>query len=118
MSDIRHLLKTTRNCWESSTKNGARHLEVNGKHILWKHLVDVYEKSPTESGLYIGNKLKLEHVKLHPYSRMNVRLAAQVLSKSVADLFKTFRTVEVENTSIFDDTTETEKFLSDLQQII
>jgi hypothetical protein len=28
MSDICHLMKTTRNCWEKSSKNGTRHLEV------------------------------------------------------------------------------------------
>ena len=31
-----------------------------------------------DSGLYIGNKLACEHVYLTSYSRMNVRLAAQV----------------------------------------
>jgi hypothetical protein len=112
MSDICNLIKTIRNCWENSCKNGTRHLEINGKHILWKHLIDVYERSRSESGLYIGKKLKLEHVKLTSYSRMNVRLAAQVLSKSVADLLKTFRELSTDNqsTSIFDDTTETERF--------
>jgi hypothetical protein len=78
MSDICNLIKTIRNCWENSCKNGTRHLEINGKHILWKHLIDVYERSRSESGLYIGKKLKLEHVKLTSYSRMNVCLAAQV----------------------------------------
>ena len=28
MSDICHLMKTTRNCWEDSSKNGTRRLEV------------------------------------------------------------------------------------------
>jgi hypothetical protein len=109
MSDVCHLLKTTRNCWEHSSKNGTRHLEVNGYHILWSHLISLYEKSQAESGLYIGKKLKLEHVKLNPFSRMNVRLAAQVLSKSVADLFKVFRECE-EPVNVYADTTETERF--------
>uniref|UniRef100_A0A1X7TZ77 Uncharacterized protein n=2 Tax=Amphimedon queenslandica TaxID=400682 RepID=A0A1X7TZ77_AMPQE len=111
MSDICHLIKTTRNCWENSSKKATRHLQINGRHILWKHLIDLYEWSREGSGLYVGNKLKLEHVKLTSYSRMNVGLAAQVLSKSVADMFKTLRkSKEKQDTSIYDDTTETEKF--------
>jgi hypothetical protein len=38
----------------------------------------LYEKTQCDSGLYIGKKLKLDHLKLNSYSRMNVRLAAQV----------------------------------------
>jgi hypothetical protein len=34
MSDVCHLLKTTRNCWESSKKNGTRHLEVYSRSII------------------------------------------------------------------------------------
>jgi hypothetical protein len=33
MSDICHLIKTTRNCWESSSKNGARHLQVYAHNL-------------------------------------------------------------------------------------
>jgi hypothetical protein len=63
---------------------------VNGKQILWSHLIHVYEKCQMESGLYIGHKLKLDHVKLNSYTRMNVRLAVQVLSESVTDLLNFF----------------------------
>ena len=52
--------------------------KVNECDIKWHHLVSLYEKTQCDSGLYIGNKLKLEHLKLTSYSRMNVRLAAQV----------------------------------------
>uniref|UniRef100_A0A1X7TG45 Uncharacterized protein n=1 Tax=Amphimedon queenslandica TaxID=400682 RepID=A0A1X7TG45_AMPQE len=110
MSDICHLIKTTRNCWENSSKNGTRHLEINGKHILWSHVIDLYNWSREESGLYIGKQLKMEHVKLTSYSRMNVRLAAQVLSKSVADLFKVHRDMIGEPQSVYKDTSETEHF--------
>ena len=93
------------------------------------HLVNLYQKTREESGLYIGKKLKLEHIKLNSYSRMNVRLAAQVcicastkrkiwlihvqvLSKSVADSFKACRELEIScaSQSIYSDTTETERF--------
>ena len=50
-------------------------LQVNGQEIKWYHLVKRYEKNNNEqcdSGLYIGNKLKVDHLKLTSYSRMNV----------------------------------------------
>ena len=45
---------------------------------MWSHLITLYEKTREDSGLYIGHKLKQEHIRLTSYSRMNVRLAAQV----------------------------------------
>ena len=47
---------------------------------MWYHLVKLYERTQSETGLYIGKRLKLEHLKLTSYSKMNVRLAAQVLA--------------------------------------
>ena len=44
---------------------------------MWYHLVKLYERTQSE---YIGKRLKLEHLKLTSYSKMNVRLAAQVLA--------------------------------------
>jgi len=41
-------------------------------------MVELAEKITAESGLYIGKKLTREHIVLISYSRMNVRLAAQV----------------------------------------
>lgn len=88
-------------------------------------MCDLLDASQTSSGLYIGRNLKYEHTKLTSYSRMNVRLAAQVhihnygtirkvhlshaqvLSKSVADTFSSLRTTSA---SLVDDTTETERF--------
>ena len=103
--------------------------QVEGHEIKWYHLIMLYEKTQCKSGLYIGNKLKLDHMKLNSYSRMNVRLAAQVgglllmwtlhalsvlcviqvLSKSVADAFSTVRALEPEN-QLWRETVETEKF--------
>ena len=40
--------------------------------------MELCEKTITNSGLYIRNKLTREHLNLTSYSRMNVRLAAQV----------------------------------------
>ena len=85
--------------------------------------MELNEKAVDKSGLYIvGGHLKREHLNLTSYSRMNVRLAAQVctyvwssyliamhfqvLSKTVAEGFKTMRELKLTTT----DTVETEKF--------
>ena len=49
-----------------------------GKFISWDHLVQVYNKSLTTTGLTFLKKLKREHLFLNSYSRMRVHLAAQV----------------------------------------
>ena len=108
ISDVPHLVKTVRNCWSNSFGHSrTRELEVrsyscthsrnnnnwhyiiqiNGQHISWQHLVDLYHRhrgngmAPT-SGVAIIHKIKLEHIKLTSYSKMRVDLAAQV-SKSM-----------------------------------
>ena len=42
-------------------------MQINGKHILWAHLHQLYDKRQAESGLYIGNKLRHEHLSLTLY---------------------------------------------------
>lgn len=88
-------------------------------------MVELCEKTVTDSGLYIGNKLTCEHLNLTSYSHMNVHLAAQVciyvcvlwslwysiiyeqvLSTLVAIGFKTLRDLKQST----QDTTETEIF--------
>ena len=45
---------------------------------MWSHLDNLYRKSQTKSGLYIGKKLTRDHIHLTSYSRMRVDLAAEV----------------------------------------
>ena len=52
-------------------------MQNNGGEIKWAHLIELAEKATSNTGLYI-NKLTREHLILTSYSRMNVRLAAQV----------------------------------------
>ena len=58
--------------------------QKNGKHILWSHVLNLYEKvthtAVASNGLSLSllPKLKNEHVSLTSYSRMRVDLAAQV----------------------------------------
>ena len=53
-------------------------LQKDGKHISWSHLVKIYERNQTASGLVFNKTLRREHVYLNSYSRMRVNLAAQV----------------------------------------
>jgi hypothetical protein len=53
-------------------------LQINGQHILWDYLRELYNKTQLDSGLYICRQLKFEHINLTSYSKMKVNLAAQV----------------------------------------
>jgi hypothetical protein len=102
ISDVLHLVKTTRNCWNSSKFGGVRCLWKNGKNILWDHLVTLYNEIQADSGLYIGRRLTSEHIHLTSFSKMKVNLAAQVLSSSVSAAFQMLdNAAEYEETSKF-----------------
>ena len=61
-------------------------LEWNfGKDILWSHISRItYDES--NKGLKLITKITDEHVRLTAYSKMNVSLATQVLSKRVSNI--------------------------------
>lgn len=107
ISDPPHLVKTIRNCLSHSYGPGStREMQVNGRSIKWSHIQELCDKKVTtsvaSSGLSLLPKLKREHVYLTSFSRMRVDLAAQVLSKSVADAFQYYGNLE---------TAETERFI-------
>ena len=52
-------------------------------YIIWNHIADIFYED-RECGLHILPKLSYEHIKLTPYSIMNVKVAAQVLSSTVS----------------------------------
>ncbi|XP_057290356.1 uncharacterized protein LOC130613056 [Hydractinia symbiolongicarpus] len=90
ISDVPHLIKTTRNCFENSHgNNNTRNLFLDHMDISWNHLVNVYEWDLNLHGAAPGlrklYKLKEDHIKLTPRLRMQVKLATQVLSKTTAD---------------------------------
>lgn len=96
-SDVPHLLKTTRNCFENSKwNNNTRNMHIDSQDITWRHIVNVYEEDlgvqsrkkdvivkTSAPGLRRLHKITEEHVKLTSRSRMTVKLAAQVLSKTM-----------------------------------
>jgi hypothetical protein len=84
ISDVPHLLKTARNCFSNSNSHRNTRSMWRGKLLSWMHVVDLYRHFCT--GLYrLCPKLTQEHIQLTSFSVMNVRLAAQVFSSTVAN---------------------------------
>ncbi|GBO03047.1 DNA transposase THAP9 [Araneus ventricosus] len=76
--DACHMLKLVRNCLASK---GSLH---DWKNLVnWKYITEL-EKLQREEGLHAATKLRLRHVQWYR-EKMKVKLAAQVLSRSVAD---------------------------------
>lgn len=77
--DPAHMLKLIRNAWNNRVviKNSK------GEKINWEYITKLYELEQKE-GLRLGTKLTKRHIHFHN-EIMNVRLAAQTLSNSVAD---------------------------------
>ena len=89
ISDVPHLMKTTRNCFSNShAHSNTRNLVIKGTEVSWQHIVRLHSSDVAANGAVPGlyqTKLRTEHVYLAPRSRMTVSLAVQVLSKSVYD---------------------------------
>ena len=101
ISDPPHLIKTARNCLSNSGAGRCtRHMWNNFKFILWSHITDLFYED-RECGLQLLPKLTNEHVKLTPYSVMNVKLAAQVLSSSVSKFLENFGPADATGTAEF-----------------
>lgn len=84
-SDVPHLIKTVRNNLYHSGPGKSRLLWYNGKELLWSHVRRIYEEDKTQQ-LTRKHKLTNDHINLTSHSMMNVKLAAQVLSKSVGSI--------------------------------
>ena len=95
-------MKTARNCmYLSGIGSGKTRLMWNdGKEIIWDHMVKVVENDG-KKGLNLITKLGEEHIRLNPYSKMNVSLATQVLSESIAKYFYTYHELECHGTAYF-----------------
>ena len=83
-ADSPHLMKTARNClYSSGSGSCSRYMWNDGKYVLFRHIADLFY-SDQEFSLHTLPKLTLDHIILTSYSKMKVKLATQVLSKSVA----------------------------------
>ncbi|XP_072027683.1 uncharacterized protein [Amphiura filiformis] len=85
MNDPPHLIKCVRNAWASK----KRMLWNNG-NISWKMVEDLYYNDVEAGGLYLNKKLSYEHIDLTSYSKMKVGLAAEVISRTVANALSVF----------------------------
>ena len=93
-------MKTIRICMYHSG-SGARKTRLmwnDGREIVWIHLVRAVEDDG-DKGLKLIIKLNVEHIRLNPYSKMNVRLATQVLSDSVGKHLYTYHGPECHGTA-------------------
>ena len=99
--DQPHVLKTARNNLSNSGDNkNTRLLWNNDCFLLWSHITKLFYDD-LQCGLHYLPKLTQDHVKLTPYSVMNVRLAAQVLSSSVSNVLREYGPPEAKETARF-----------------
>ena len=88
ISDAPHLIKTSRNCLANSGSGRCtRYMYNDGAFIIWNHIAEIFYED-RNCGLHLFQKLTYEHIKLTPYSIMNVKLAAQTLSSSVSKVIR------------------------------
>jgi len=100
-SDIPHLLKTLRNnLLHSGSEGHTRFMFKDGGHILWKHIKDYYMEDSLSCYRHL-NKITPDHIFLTSYSKMNVKLAAQLLSSKVATTLKEYGDDETQETAVF-----------------
>ena len=83
-ADSPHLMKTARNClYNSGSGSCSRLMRNDGNYLLFRDIANVFY-SDQELALHSVPKLTLDHVVLTSCSKMKVKLASQVSSKSVA----------------------------------
>jgi len=74
-----HMFKLIRN----SFGDLGKFFDANGNAIEWEFIKTLHQLQEKE-GLHLGNKLRAAHIDYHK-KQMNVKLAVQLLSDSVAD---------------------------------
>jgi hypothetical protein len=83
-ADSPHLMKTARNClYNSGYGSRSRLMWNDGQYLQFQHVADLFY-SDQDFSLHTLPKLTLDHITLTSFSKMKVKLAVQVLSKSVA----------------------------------
>ena len=67
-------------------------------NLLWSQISPLYYEN-LDLGLKLVPKLKYEHINLNPYSVMNLRLAAQILSETIGKVLSVTGSAEVAATA-------------------
>ena len=100
-ADSPHLMKTARNClYNSGSGSCSRHMWNDRNYLLFRHIANLFY-GDQELALHSLPKLTLDHILLTSYSKMKVKLATQVLSKSVATALEESGVEEVLGTAKF-----------------
>ena len=100
-ADAPHLMKTVRNCLHNSGgPRATRYMWKDGLFILMRHVSSMYYEN-VEYDLQLFPKLTNDHFCLTSYSVMNVRLAVQILSASVANVLQEYGPPEAAETAKF-----------------
>ena len=100
-ADSPHLMKTARNClYNSGSGSRSRLMWSNGQYLMFRHIADLFY-SDQEFALHTLPKLTLDHIVLTSFSKMKVKLAVQVLSKSVAIALRETAKEDVTGTAEF-----------------
>ena len=100
-ADVPHLIKTARNClYNSGSGSCSRFMWNNGQHLLFRHIADMYYHDQ-EFALHRLPKLTLDHVVLTSFSKMKVKLAVQVLSRTVSRCLLECKDPSVVGTAMF-----------------
>ena len=101
ISDGPHLQKTARNCLANSLAGKCtRSMWNDGYYLTWNHISKLFTDD-IECGLHLVPKITNKHIKLTPYSAMNVKLEVQVLSDSVYHALTTYGPPEAVATTRF-----------------
>ena len=100
-ADTPHLLKTAINCiYHSSNANGTRYMWKERNFILWDHLRKILDDE-LENGLKLNPKLSINLIQLSSFSFMNVKLAAQTLSATNANILNNYYGPETIQTALY-----------------
>ncbi|KAG0437470.1 hypothetical protein HPB47_017434 [Ixodes persulcatus] len=106
MFDTPHLLKCTRN----NLRKG--NLQIGSKTVKWSYIREVHSSSHPLK-LKLAPKLTDRHVNQTPFGNMKVKLAAQVLSNSVAAAVFTFAALNI----LAPDSVFTAEFIERMDQL-
>ena len=74
----------------------------DGKEILWSHIFR-FAQDELARDIKLAPKLTMDHVQLNPFTKMNVKLATQVLSQTTANILFNYYPEEKHGTAEFCD---------------
>lgn len=111
--DACHMLKLARNCL---ARNGVMY-DDDGKKIRWVYFERLYEYQRTNK-TNIGNKLTKAHIVDWAKKKMNVRLASETLSNSVADSMEILKNKQVKGFAECDATVKYIRFINNIFDIM